>query len=81
MLLSLVCAKCHSYSLKKKLHESLKNYSSDNDNRYVWFTRSIDDEIEDDLKSQQDIPEKILRRVFRKKSAVQKHRNKYNWIY
>jgi hypothetical protein len=49
---------------KPKLYELLKPMKQDHDNRYVWFTRNIHDELQNEPQNQEQVRKNNLNGFF-----------------
>ncbi|CAF1230055.1 unnamed protein product [Rotaria sordida] len=67
ILLNIVCGIYNPSNFKKKFNQSPASYISENNNRYVWFTRSIDSKIKDEANEKEEICKKNSNQFFSRK--------------
>ena len=72
MLLSAVCGIYNPYNFKKNFYQSLKPLRSAYDDRYVWFTRSLQDEVKNKVKSVRQYHRKKCLEAFCREGSVVK---------
>jgi hypothetical protein len=75
LLLNIVCGSYETPYSRRKLYQLLKNHPPEYDNRYVWFTRNIHNEIKrtvnrEEQKQQLDQVKNTNNVFYRKHSVV-----------